>query len=301
KYDGSVWAYVREERITSAEYNYSYEKNKQDNGTPIAHFRISVWAVNDIGLESTRGTTLEVWNQAPNIVDGLTNDFTGKDCVIWWNRTQEQDIDHYKLNITGTGGTFTYLIPGSNTDFVYTYDQNVNDNGTPGDPSLTLNFYVVDAFEQISPVYTLAMINPIPGAIGGLTASPSFRAVYFEWNHSVEQDHKNYSIRTMIGGGLWSDWQDIASNWYNRVLSSGEIGTYTVSGTVYGEVKDKDIFNQLSTVAASANGNAEDIKQVDLNSETFQVIFSDSDNNFQTTLKILGDGHLSSGGIFYTV
>ena len=290
---------LREEQVKEKYYNYSFDKNKQDNGVPLSTFQIQISAVNTLGFESLKMDSMTVINSVPSSISGLTYEFSNKDCIIYWDVSTDFDVGKYRLTITGTGGVFNYYLSPDQSDFVYTYAQNVDDNGTVGDPTLSVNFYVVDAFNQESIVQTISPTNNAPGTVASLTSSPGFRSVSFYWDASIELDHKAYSIRTKVESDAWSSWFDIAERSYLRVLTTAEITANGIGATVYIEVKDKDIFDQTSASAASANADSEAIEQIDLSGEAFQLIPTDSNGNTVATLKALYDATTASGGVAY--
>lgn len=290
---------VRTEHVGKAEYIYSFEKNVEDNDTAQAEFTIKVWLCDIFSQQSDNAAELTVTNPVPAQIAGVTVDFTGIDCVIRWAESSELDLEIYELQITGSGGTQTIRIKA--TAYTYDYDSNVKDNTAPGDPSLTVDLYAIDAFAQKSVKATIAAINEVPAQVANLTTLGGFRSVSFAWDRCAETDFKCYTYRTKItAGGDWSGWSTTDDNWFTRILSQAEIDTHTVLAAIYLEVKAKDMFDQVSAVVAAADETAEDIAQIDMAGAIFQIKPTDSDDNLITTLKALYDGLVSTGGVAYT-
>ncbi|MBI3990953.1 MAG: hypothetical protein HY350_02275, partial [Candidatus Omnitrophica bacterium] len=289
----------RTEHITDNVYTYSFEKNKEDNGTPQTAFTTRVWQRNIYNQKSANYAELAVSNSAPAQVGGLTADFIGKDLILYWAESSDLDLEYYKVDITGAGGTKTQYIKA--TRLVYPYDQNVKDHGSVGDPTLTIDVYAKDAYGQVSPVATVAAVNAVPAQLGTISSEGGFRSVSFWWSPSTETDLKHYKIRYKVSTGSWSAWENIKDNVYTRSMSASEISTYGITATIYFEAKAVDVFDQESATTSAANDTAENIKQIQMDGEIFQIKPTDSDSNTVATLKALYDGIFSSGGVTYTI
>jgi len=184
---------VRQEVVTDNWYIYTYEKNVEDNGTAKASFTIKVWARNNYNQLSCSPAVLTVSNPAPDPAQNFTCDFYGKDLILTWDKSNEEDLaEHpYKLVITSSGGVKTVYPHG--TKYVYDYDENIADNGTP-DPSPVFSLYVVDAFGQVSAVSQVSADNTPPSPPTGLSATSGMKTVILSWNANPEPDFDHYEI-----------------------------------------------------------------------------------------------------------
>jgi hypothetical protein len=141
--------------------------------------------------------------------------------------------------------------------------------------------------------------KPAPPVIEGLIAMPGFRSVIFSWDASTNLYHKDYIYRLKVSSAAWSAWLSTVNTQITRVLTQAEIDTYGVDAIVFIEVKDRNAFGQTSLLAASTDGQAERIRQVDLTGAIFQIVPSDSEENEVSDLKSLYDGVKASGGLAY--
>jgi len=139
-----------------------------------------------------------------------------------------------------------------------------------------------------SPWYTLK--NPIPVDLGSISGSSIVDGVKFSWEHSSEEDHKCYSVRTKVESGSWSSWVEMTGNEYYYQLTASDVSTYGNNPVIYIEVKDKDLFNQVSETASAANLSAGTVSD-----DIFK--FNASASGGSGNISSLFDGVKTSGGM----
>lgn len=191
----------RVELVTTNEYEYTWEKNAQDNVMLVSTFTIRVWQRNHYNIRSATFAELTVTNPPPKSVSGVMFDFSGRDCTISWSPHPSSDVDfrRYKIIVTGAGGSRIYYRDA--TSFFYSYDENVNQHGGNGDRSLTVELYAEDWFEQLSSVTTISPTNPAPAA-PTVTVTPFFNLVMLKWIDVVDTDLKYYEV-WQSATGVW--------------------------------------------------------------------------------------------------
>jgi len=202
---------VRTEFVTDNQYVYTREKNAADNGgTARPDFSIRVWQRNHYNKRSENYAELSVTNPAPKQVIGITHDFSGRDLAMSWAPVatcDSGDFRRYKIIVTGSGGSTIYYRDA--TSFTYAYDENVARNGGLGDRSLVVEICQEDWFGQLSPVTTIAAVNPAPAA-PAVTLTSFFNLAMIKWEDVGDIDMKYYQIEKSATGA-WAGEQEVVS------------------------------------------------------------------------------------------
>jgi len=226
--------------------------------------------------------------------------FLGNDAQFTWTWSDiQKDIDyfsHFRVQILIDGEVKRKEVT-KDKSYNYTLAKNAQDNGKPH-PSFTIKVSAISKGME-SDTASLSVSNALPPTPVNLTAVGGFRSVVFAWEKSLQPDHRDWLIRTKVGAANWSSWKAIAENSYQRNLTQPEIDSYGISAGIQIEVKERDNFFQSSSTAANASSSAEAIRQIDLTGSAFQIVPTDSDGNPISTLKVLYDAVLSSGGVAY--
>jgi sulfur carrier protein ThiS len=194
----------REATVTTAEYNYSYDKNKSDSNVvdeqdsnnttttelPTSSFTIAVWAVSQGNESSNRPAKLSVSNLAPQTMQDLacTNE-EAADLEFTWSQAAEVDIDSYELKIFNSDDMVTprrYQQGMTSLYGVYTHEMNVGDSTeTPkvANQNLIIRGQVKDTFGNLSGWSDDVSINvTYPPNITGLDYYPTPDGVK-GWTH----------------------------------------------------------------------------------------------------------------------
>lgn len=170
---------------TTEAYSYAFAQNLVDhNGSPVANFLMTVYAVDkfgQIGASSSQAFQAITPPTPKNL--GLPNgtlNFTTRDLSMLWNAEIEPNVPYstsdlfakytIALKQTGSVGT-TYTKSSLNEQFTYTYTDNATDfggNATTGFGVRSLDVVVtaVDVFGQSSGTTSASFTNPSPAAPG---------------------------------------------------------------------------------------------------------------------------------------
>ncbi len=226
--------------------------------------------------------------------------FDGRDVTIMWDPVGSSystsfSVSGYKVEVYHTSVSSANLLRTeyvSSEEYTYSLDNNLEDCAQATlYSSLIFILYTrnVAMIESVGSTY-FPVSNSIPAVVSGLSASSIVGGVNFSWNKSTETDLKCYHYRTKVGSGSWSSWTDLEDNTLTRTLTASEIGAYTSRATIYIEVKAKDVYNQLSATAATANAKANTVSD-----NIFALVASKSAGS--GTLSELYDGTRDSGGV----
>jgi hypothetical protein len=240
--DAAMTTLRRETTVSTAEYNYTYDKNKSDSNTvddqdtnnttttepPTSSFTIAVWAVSQGNEFSNRPATLDVSNLAPQTMIGLacTNE-EATDLEFTWTQAPEVDIDSYELVIYDSDDLVTYRRHQNgitDTSWVYTNSLNKSDSSeTPkiANQNLIVRGRVKDTFGNHS---------DWSGDLGVNVTYPP-----------TPQNLRYYNSETWAGPDLMLQWDAITDY---EDLNGYKIKVYESDGTTERGEEDHD-FNEV--------------------------------------------------------
>lgn len=148
--------------------------------------------------------------------------------------------------ITDNKYTFTYLDN-------YILSTGIFLQGSNATSKITIKVWAYNAGANIKSINStnLVVTNTTPVALSGLDVVPSSGGVSAIWNDSAEVDHSHYQVRTTIAGAGAGDWIDLDDNTYSRVMSASEVDTYGAAVVITVEIRDVDLFGNISSVISS--------------------------------------------------
>lgn len=203
----------------------------------------------------------------------LSQTWDGLDVTITWNpvgqdTTRSGLLDFYTIYVYGE--SYDPKNPRDNllrtayskkTEYRYTYDMNLEDNGTAV-PHGTLIFVITANLingiesERSRP---FLVTNAAPNSPTNLNSKVWMRTVEFSWNPDGSTDFKHFRMRNKIVGntgtpvGNWSTWENKKDNFFSRVVSGTELNTYGEAAKIFFEVKTVDFYNSSSNIASTNN------------------------------------------------
>jgi hypothetical protein len=225
----------------------------------------------------------------PSAVTGLTSTWasdTGladKDIIISWAAVSY--IKEYEVTINGILQGYT-----TNTFYTYTYQQNVTDNTSPGDPTLAISIKSRDRLLQLSTAATLNAINAAPdSSIFTISYGSGFTSVGGTVALTViPKDYKDI-IWTVKSGG--TPVKTVYTTDFTATIVDLASGTYTL------EAQIRDVYDQVSVAKATGSFTIDTITIAELRSD---VAYTDDVGNSSASLDVLRDNILNSGGVLYT-
>jgi len=251
-------------------------------------------------------TGLRIRGVAPN-----NSTFLGKDITVEWDSVgmagAAVDVIGYKVEVryadptVGTDFTKTSNILRtvyvSGETYTYTYSNLMEDtggtiHGTSGD---VLSFVVYTNTRSgilSAAAGPLAVYNTVPDDVTGLTAVSVVGGVAFHWDKSDDEDWKSYSVKTKLGSGGYSDWEDVQDNYYLRQLTSSEVVANGNKVSITISVRAKDWYGQYST-AVEASGTSDTV------SDNIFSLTAIQSGGGTGTVASLYDGVLDSGGLTF--
>jgi len=144
---------VRTEYVTDPDYTYSYERNCEDNGTPISTFEIQVKARDVFGIMSENAAVLSVSNDTPDAVTGLAAVTIVGGVSFSWNKSAELDLQCYYIRTKVGSGSFSSWMKIA--DNVYTRNLTDSEIVSYGSNALiTIEVQVMDIYNQVSSTKT---------------------------------------------------------------------------------------------------------------------------------------------------
>ncbi len=245
---------IREEQVKEKYYNYFFEKNKKDNGAPIASFQIQVTAVNTAGMESLRADSLVVYNLPPNPIQGLITMSSLRNISLAWTLSTEVDILSYEIYRSDTDDSGTSTKIGEVSANASSYIDNGLTTGT------TKYYWLKakDVFGQLSSFSVGASgaaialqggdLDTTPPATPtglGLTSAVEIDAdghqqsyIQASWTANIEGDLSHYEYRVKVSGGNYI---------YGYVtINSIKLGPVVANQTYYVGIRAMDSLNNKS-------------------------------------------------------
>lgn len=246
--------------------------------------RVVGW-LNQVSTNVTGTATKAV----PSTPGGLTSTWAsdaglaGADIVLSWNGVS--NIKDYEVSVNSTVIGFI-----TDTRYLYTYNQNVTQNGGVGDPTLSISIRARDRLHQFSTAATLNAVNAAPNVSNvTINTQPGFSTIgaYIAFTSKV-LDFKDIIWTAKIGTTTIAT---ITTEDTIVVFPNLASGTYTIEAQV------RDLFNQSSAAAISAPMILDALTIEDLRQET---IYTDSIGSTDAQLAPLKDDNRASGGRTYT-
>lgn len=202
---------------------------------------------------------------APAPVTSLTWDSVGTSFIATWvkpsldaNGKLLRDFKDYKIIITAGLETVTYYVTQERFDF--SLEVNRNAFGTP-EPDLDISVQARDNTGNLSTAVTANAVNPIPSDVTGLVADGITNAVTLTWNAVSDSDLKYYEVYMSTSG---SGFTPGPSNLVYTGSSTSFLFPSTNYIAHYFKVRALDVFNQGSSIYASANATPESSSGIDL-------------------------------------
>lgn len=192
-------------------------QNFGGKGLP-AFKRISVWGVDRTGNPSLAGspwsdgpdaagtmkstTYTSIINPPPTALENVVANFETRDLIFTWNLPSgNRNLDNEQIKISLNGGAKIVYIPANTNTWTLTYEENVFAFGAPGDPSITYELSVFDAFDQESAIVSGTATNlPPTSTVGGLSSvgiEGGIQTTFTEvnaTNYPSYKDHKYIQI-----------------------------------------------------------------------------------------------------------
>lgn len=220
-----------------------------------------------VQIRSISGSSVSEWSPAftvsaetdatiPRQITTLTGTVVGSGFSLKWakpvrntNNTRFRDLDGYVLSISN--GSFTKTREYNDPSAYYSYDDNVEDFGTP---SATLTFTVAakDRSGNVgvdSNIVILTNLAPLP--VTGVATVTSYQGVTVSWVDSTEKDVSLYEVYYGTTVGFTPDTSGFSNLAYSGSSNSvllDDLG----AGTFYFKVCAVDAYNQRSTFASSS-------------------------------------------------
>ena len=246
-------------------------------------------------------TSVRLQGEDPN-----NNTFNSRDLSIEWNPVNIAGSSSYveiAAGLAADANSVTQWEAGAvlrsatvfDPKYVYSFADNFADNGGKS-TGVVSNFLVRVAtissdgklMSPFSNVYTFT--NQVPANVDGLASLSMVGGVSFTWDNSTEEDHKCYLVQTQVETDQPSSWFEHVNNDYIYQLSSSEVTKHGSNATVYVRVRDKDVFNQLSSSTAETSAQASGVGD-----SIFGFAVTVNIGSGQTTE--LYNGDFTSGGV----
>ena len=223
---------------------------------------------------ATPGGIVQSWNSDTGTA--------GADWTIAW--AAQNDATLWQLTING--GTPRTI---ANTTYTYTLDANIAQN-TSADPTLSYSLVAMDALGQSSAAAASGAATNAAPPTTAITAVGAVNAIAVALTASAAADFAAYSLRIVKDGATQAT---VTTRATTALLDVGPYGSgaYQIGVTVV------DAFGQSSTETLSTSGFLEPFTLT-----TFRggARYRDSVGNSSTSLDVLKDDNLVSGGVSYT-
>lgn len=232
-----------------------------------------VWKVNPV-------TGMQIKGSSP-----LIQTWDGLDVTIVWNPVG-QDLERSGMMDTYTiyvykdsydpnnqGNNLLRTAYPKNNEYTYTYDMNLEDNGTTF-PSATLIFLItanlINGVES-DRSRPFLINNTAPATPQNLDSDKWMRTVTFKWAPDNSTDFSHWLVKHRLEGnagspvGAYGAWEQRRDNSFPRTVTGTEINTFGEETRVFFQIKAVDLYNSSSNVA-SINRTTQtlNIKTVDI-------------------------------------
>lgn len=242
----------RVEYTNATHYTYKLGNNKSDNGTPNPVITFNIYT-RDFGDKISSGTQKILTNYAPDIVEGLTADFTTKDAIFWWNPviTDSEDaalldFDTYVLTITPSGGSPTTLYT-QDARYTYKFEDNVDNI-----PNVNLKVQARDKFAQLGTSGNSTAINSVPDKGPTPEVQTGFKKVLIHWTSPEEIAQLDSDEKDVERIQLWSsgnsDYSLLSEQTNNFFVHDVELNS-----THKYKVRFIDCFGQSGSLSEASN------------------------------------------------
>lgn len=172
---------------------------------------------------------------SPRLPANLRASFDGRDAIFNWDQPTDSDYQSSRIELYVSDVLVRETYVNSN-QYIYTYDNNVEDNTNPA-PEVTMKLYHVDSAGQESSVGTVIAVNPAPPTPTGLSVTSTQSQLLISVNKPLvtDLDKVEYQI-------------DDTSNFDNPTTyldtSFTKSAIVRVEGTNYVRVRFIDDFDQ---------------------------------------------------------
>lgn len=133
--------------------------------------------------------------KADPVLGAVTVDFTGRDCLLTWEHTEDKDFIKYNIKVYSDAAR-TALIRTENIaspPYIYTFENNKSDNsGTP----IRHPYFTIKKYGTLGQNHSqnCDAENAAPSAPSGLTLTPGMGKLFISWTALAENDIVGYNI-----------------------------------------------------------------------------------------------------------
>jgi len=215
----------------------------------------------------------------------ISVDFTGADAVY----TITAPSDAARLSFVADTSVTARVLPISSR-YTYSFDQNRVDHSGTADPSLAYSFTAVDGLGQASTATSGTATNAAPSA-PTVTLDVGQNELVCRVTSAAAADFAAYEYVWKKDGSAVLT-QESSGFEQQYAAQSGDEGAHSWTCTV----RQRDLFGQYSTATVSSTVTMDALTIAYLRSG---LLFSDSVGTSVSTLAVLKDNNLASGGISY--
>ena len=192
---------------------------------------------------------------------------------------------------------------GNVTDYIYTYEMNVEDNyaADSSGPTrgLKITVYAISVYDETETTgVTATLTNPIPVIVGAPTVEAMFQGVKIDWRNITPADNDGSKFviycdtDTPPSSGVGTnDW--LTRTWYETGLDTDDV--------YYAQIEPYDGFGVGTKSSVSTTFEPLKVAEVDIDGElSSSIAMSDSLGTSASGLAVLYDRTIDSGGITYS-
>lgn len=244
---------LRTEETQTPEFVYFYDWNVEDcdgasgrPSSPVGDLWITVTAY-DVFDQTSTPANIVAENSQPTTPSSLAAIFTGRNCELTWDASNELDFKKYEVKIySDASRTIQLGVTRDNTSnrYTYTFEDNTTDcDGVSGRPSLPtpelwFSLICYDLFDKSSSLSNTSATNATPTTPTGLTINAFFEAIDLKWSVVEEPDVIGYYVYV---GTSASPTTKVAFVQSDKFTYKGDSNT-----TYYARISAVDIFLQES-------------------------------------------------------
>jgi hypothetical protein len=133
--------------------------------------------------------------KADPVLGAITIDFSGRDCFLTWEHTEDKDFVKYKVEVYSDSARET-LIRTENIaspPYIYTYENNASDNSGTAIRHPYFTIYKLTTLAQ-EDSQNADDANEAPGAPTGLTLTPGQGKLFVSWTAPAGSDIIGYNV-----------------------------------------------------------------------------------------------------------
>jgi len=133
--------------------------------------------------------------KADPVLGAITIDFSGRDCFLTWEHTEDKDFVKYQIKVYSDAAR-TALVRTENIaspPYIYTYDNNAADNSGTAIRHPYFTVYKLTTLAQ-SASQNCDDDNAAPGAPTGLTLTPGQGKLFISWTAPAGSDIIGYNV-----------------------------------------------------------------------------------------------------------